>query len=102
MQDLLDTHFQNPEKIGVGLAANQIGYDVALFLVYISKQRASNEQCDPMPITLWMNTQVEPLDKNEKKIPGKAPVPPSFPKLKVSKPKRIGGLSFEVRVRWML
>ena len=46
--------------------------------------------------------QFIPLFHSEKKIPGKAPVPPSFPKLKVSKPKRIGGLSFEVRVRWML
>jgi len=46
--------------------------------------------------------QFIPLFHSEKKIPGKAPVLPSFPKLKVAKPKRIGGLSFEVMARWML
>ncbi len=47
-------------------------------------------------------SQFIPVHHSGKKIPGKAPAPPSFPKLKVSKPKRVGGLSFDARLIWKL
>ncbi len=47
-------------------------------------------------------SQFIPIYHSEKKIPGRAPVPPSFPKIRVEKPKYIGGLSFNVKGRLLL
>lgn len=46
--------------------------------------------------------QLIPLRHAETKIPGKAPEPPSFPKLRLARPKRFGGLSLWGRVRYYL
>jgi len=44
--------------------------------------------------------QLIPLHHAETKIPGKAPSPPSFPKVKFERPKRFGGLSVWGRMRY--
>lgn len=61
MQDLYDTHFQNPEKVGVGLAANQIGYPYRIFLAYISNEAAKKRGADPLPVSFWMNPTYESI-----------------------------------------
>jgi peptide deformylase len=69
MQDMIDTHFQNPEKVGVGLAANQIGRNHALFLTYINQARAERENCEPMELTFWANASYIPITEKIISIP---------------------------------
>lgn len=61
MQDLYDTHFQNPEKIGVGLAANQIGHPYRVFLANISEEAAKNRGAEPLDVSFWMNPTYKPI-----------------------------------------
>ncbi|HUT64009.1 MAG TPA: hypothetical protein VMZ04_08630 [Anaerolineae bacterium] len=46
-------------------------------------------------------SQFIPVHHSRKKIPGKAPAPPSFPELKIKKPENFGGFSFEVNGKWL-
>lgn len=62
MQDMIDTHFQG-EKVGVGLAANQIGGQYALFLVYINDARAEREGCSSLSLTFWANATYIPISE---------------------------------------
>jgi peptide deformylase len=68
-QDLYDTHFQNPLRVGVGLAAPQIGYDYNLFLIYIDKTRAEREACLPLELAFWLNAKY--IAATEEKIEGR-------------------------------
>ncbi|MFC1490165.1 hypothetical protein ACFL6K_03050 [Candidatus Latescibacterota bacterium] len=45
-------------------------------------------------------SQLIPLYHKEKKVPGIAPEPPSFPELKLKKPENFGGFSFEFAGKW--
>ena len=62
IQDMIDTHFQDNEKVGVGLAANQIGGKYRIFLTYINDARAQRENCEPMPLTFRFNTSIFIID----------------------------------------
>lgn len=68
MQDLIDTHFQNPHRIGVGLHAKQIGANYNIFLTYVSKERANKEGVKATPIEFWVVDTLEPT--SEKLIEG--------------------------------
>jgi|GEM_PF-4164807 hypothetical protein len=46
--------------------------------------------------------QLIPLRHVKKRIPGKAPAPPTFPDFTIKKPTRFGGLSFWLRIRYHL
>ncbi len=61
MQDLYDTHFQSPDKVGVGLAANQIGYRYCVFMTYISEEIAQAKNIEPRPVEFWMNARYQAL-----------------------------------------
>ena len=67
-QDLYDTHFQTPDRVGVGLAAPQINYPYNIFLVYIDKARAKRENCAPLPLAFWINANYHP--QGEEKVTG--------------------------------
>lgn len=62
LQDLYDTHFQDKERIGVGLAANQIGYPLSIALMYINKARAEKKNCKPYALTFWVNASYTAID----------------------------------------
>lgn len=62
VQDLYDTHFQNKENIGVGLAANQIGYSYSVFLSYVSEEVAKKRHCPQFPLSFWVNATYKSLN----------------------------------------
>jgi len=62
LQDLYDTHFQDKERIGVGLAANQIGYPFSIALMYINPVRAEKKNCESYALTFWVNASYSPSD----------------------------------------
>jgi peptide deformylase len=63
LQDMVDTHFQEDTRHGVGLAANQIGYLYSIFLTHISPIRAEKDKCDPISLTFWANASFKPIDE---------------------------------------
>lgn len=79
MQDLYDTHFQNPQKVGVGLAANQIGYPYRIFLAHISNEAAEKRGADSLPVSFWVNPTYEPIGNETNLAPeGCFSVPEKF------------------------
>ncbi len=68
LQDLYDTHFQNKEKIGVGLHAKQIGVNKNVFLTVISPSRAERETCEELPLSFWVVKKLESVTNDSDEI----------------------------------
>lgn len=57
--------FLQRHNVGVGLAAAQLGYAKKIFVICITEERAARENCDPFPMTVFINSQVEYLEKED-------------------------------------
>ncbi|MBT4484940.1 MAG: hypothetical protein HOC71_14820 [Candidatus Latescibacteria bacterium] len=75
--------------------------DLTRYYDFISVMYRKEFNLSFFPIAVGIQ-QLIPVRHAEKKIPGKAPVPPSFPKVRFARPKRFGGLSAWIRVKYYI